>query len=300
MTPPPQTFSLYYRGPLSSCNYHCGYCPFAKHVSSREELQEDEVALDRFVRWLEGQREARFRILFTPWGEALIRRWYREAMIHLSSLRQVERVAAQTNLTGNLDWLGDLDPQRAALWITFHPSQIGFDAFMDKIRRVDGLGLRHSVGLVGLSENLFYAERLKRELPPNTTLWINAYKSEGPDYYEASEIAAFSAIDPTFGINKERHASRGESCWAGERSFFVDGSGDVRPCHFVDEVRGNLHRDDFDQIVAPTRCPNSTCGCYIGYVHMKRLGLYSLYGDGLMERIPQLAPEMPSRLKVLA
>src|SRR5690606_13305863 len=34
-----------WRGPLASCNYDCDYCPFAKHVSSREELAADQAAL---------------------------------------------------------------------------------------------------------------------------------------------------------------------------------------------------------------------------------------------------------------
>ena len=44
---------LNFRGPLSSCNYDCDYCPFAKHVSSREELAADRLALARFVDWCE-------------------------------------------------------------------------------------------------------------------------------------------------------------------------------------------------------------------------------------------------------
>ena len=28
--------SILYRGPLSSCNYGCEYCPFAKHRETRD------------------------------------------------------------------------------------------------------------------------------------------------------------------------------------------------------------------------------------------------------------------------
>ena len=33
-------------------------------------------------------------------------------------------------------------------------------------------------------------------------------------------------------------------------------------------------------------CPNATCGCYIGYVHMPDLGQAQIFGDRLLERIP--------------
>src|SRR5439155_13329710 len=46
------TLSLLYRGPLSSCNYDCGYCPFAKRRETAAELARDRTALGRFVDWV--------------------------------------------------------------------------------------------------------------------------------------------------------------------------------------------------------------------------------------------------------
>lgn len=39
--------TLFYRGYLKSCNYHCGYCPFHKHA--RNDKKRDEAALWRMV-----------------------------------------------------------------------------------------------------------------------------------------------------------------------------------------------------------------------------------------------------------
>src|SRR5205085_1024801 len=44
--------SILYRGPLSSCNYGCAYCPFAKHAETAEELAADRRALERFTGWV--------------------------------------------------------------------------------------------------------------------------------------------------------------------------------------------------------------------------------------------------------
>src|SRR5881275_1650192 len=97
--------SILYRGPLSSCNYGCGYCPFAKHRETYEEHEHDRRALERFVEWVAVHPlEDQIAIFFTPWGEALIRRRYQEAFVRLSSLPQVTKVAIQTNLSSRLDW----------------------------------------------------------------------------------------------------------------------------------------------------------------------------------------------------
>src|SRR5689334_21655097 len=90
--------SILYRGSLASCNYGCGYCPFAKQVDSAEELAADRASLERFVDWV-ARCERRISVLFTPWGEALTRPWYRQAMMRLSRMPNVDRVCAQTNLS---------------------------------------------------------------------------------------------------------------------------------------------------------------------------------------------------------
>jgi sulfatase maturation enzyme AslB (radical SAM superfamily) len=58
--------SLLYRGPLSSCNYGCEYCPFAKHAETDAEHHQDAPALERFLGWVEAQHEKRISVFFTP------------------------------------------------------------------------------------------------------------------------------------------------------------------------------------------------------------------------------------------
>src|SRR5687767_9513924 len=97
---------ILYRGPLASCNYGCEYCPFAKREDPPELLEADRRALDRFVEFVE-QRPAgdRISVFFTPWGEALIRPWYRDALARLTQLPQIARAAVQTNLSVPVDFV---------------------------------------------------------------------------------------------------------------------------------------------------------------------------------------------------
>lgn len=276
--------TVHYRGPLSSCNYTCPYCPFGKEWEDPDVLDADREGLSRFVGWAEGWRGPPLHILFTPWGEALVRAWYREALVALSRLPTVGQVAAQTNLSMPLDWLAGADQRTLGLWTTWHPGQASMARFLGQCDRLNTLGVRYSVGVVGLHEHIEAIEALRERLPARVYLWVNAYQRVA-DYYTSAQRARILAIDPYFGDNRA-HVSRGLPCRAGETHVTVDGEGDLRRCHFVGDVLGNLYEHDLHELLAPHSCPNDTCRCHIGYTNLPHLGLHERYGDGLMARIP--------------
>jgi MoaA/NifB/PqqE/SkfB family radical SAM enzyme len=280
--------SILYRGPLESCNYDCAYCPFAKRVETADELAADQRALERFVGWVAKERDWRIGVLFTPWGEGLIRRWYQEALVRLTNMPNVAKAAIQTNLSCPLGWLDRCDKRTLALWCTFHPTETSRERFVARCQELDRRGVRYSVGAVGLREYAAEIEQLRRELRPDVYLWINAFKRE-PDHYDAELIAQFTAIDPLFPMNNTRHASRGGACRAGQSVIAVDGDGTIRRCHFIREPIGNIYEPDFAAALRERLCTNATCGCHIGYVHLDHLGLSHVFGDGVLERIPAQA-----------
>lgn len=129
---------------------------------------------------------------------------------------------------------------------------------------------------------------MREALRPGVYLWINAYKRD-PDYYTEADLARFEAIDPHFRTNATYHPSLGKACQSGHTAFTIDGEGDVRRCHFVDEAPiGNIYRDGdrFDAKLREKPCPTAACGCHIGYVNLEELALEEVYGDGILERIP--------------
>jgi hypothetical protein len=278
------SWSILYRGPLSSCNYACEYCPFAKTRNTRAELADDAERLQRFVAWVENRREE-IGILFTPWGEALIHRVYQNALCKLSHLQNVRRVAIQTNLSCALEWVAGANPDKLALWCTFHPGEIALDRFLHQCHTLDACGVQYSVGIVGTKEALVFLEPLRGGLRPDVYLWVNAFK-RNPEYYTAGEISRLTQIDPLFPVNNQRHPSLGRACRTGQSVFSVDGNGDMRRCHFVKDIIGNIYEPDFETALRPRVCPAETCGCHIGYVHLENLGLDAVFGDGLLERIP--------------
>lgn len=285
--------SILYRGPLSSCNYGCPYCPFAKTKDSRKALEKDAAQLQQFVQFIQHQQDIQFKILFTPWGEGLIRKHYQEAMTTLSHLPNVERVAIQTNLSCQLGWLQKADNNKIALWTTYHPGETERNTFLQKCRQLDEMGIAYSVGIVGFKETIAEIESLRAELPANRYLWINALKKQA-DYYTAEEAATLSGIDPHVSYNMIHHDSYGKACKTGHTVISVDGDGNMYRCHFIKEKIGNLYNNQFRQHLYPRPCTNTTCGCHIGYVHLEHLQLYNLYQGKELERIAPI-PASPSQ-----
>ncbi len=286
------TLTILWRGPLESCNYACPYCPFAKVKEGPAALARDRAPLERFVDWVEA-RGRPTAVFFTPWGEALVRPWYQAALVRLSRLAHVSKVAIQTNLSARLDpWLDACEPSKVGLWSTYHPGEVPRARFV--ARALDGhrRGARVSAGIVGLREHLAEAEALRRELPPEVYVWVNAYKRVR-GYYAADEVARLEAVDPLFRLNTVKHPSRGRACRAGETVISVDGDGLVRRCHFVPAALGSIYDPGFEDALAPRPCPAPTCGCHIGYVHLEHLGLDRVFEDGLLERIPAGWPWPP-------
>src|SRR5262245_59027165 len=155
--------SILYRGPLSSCNYACGYCPFAKRAETADELAHDRACLGRFVGWVGSRTTDATGVLFTPWGEALVRRWYQEALAALSHMPHVVKAAIQTNLSCKLDWVDACGTAKLALWCTFHPGETTRERFLAKCRDLYARGVRFSVGVVGLKEHVPEIDALRRE-----------------------------------------------------------------------------------------------------------------------------------------
>ncbi|OKP84660.1 radical SAM protein [Paenibacillus helianthi] len=283
---------LYYRGSLTSCNYDCPYCPFGKTRDSRARLAKDREELETFVHWAtaQGAEGHRLSIFFNPYGEALIHRWYKEAMVTLSNLEHVDKVAIQTNLSAGLDFTAGLNLHKSAFWATYHPGQVEEQRFLAQCMAVYEQGIPFSVGSVGLHSAFEAIASLREALPEDVYLWVNAYKDK-PDYYTREDIAFLTGIDPHFVLNTRDYESLGKACNAGSSVFYVQGSGQVKRCYKDRGVIGSLYRDGLEGLSAERSCRMKACDCYIGYIHMPELQLQQIYGSGLLERIPYRVPE---------
>ncbi|MGG1635059.1 STM4011 family radical SAM protein [Paenibacillus sp. NRS-1760] len=278
---------LYYRGALSSCNYDCPYCPFSKTKDSKATLAKDKEQLHAFIDWVREQSGSghQLSIFFNPYGEALVHRWYREAMIELSHMPHIEKVAVQTNLSVKLDWTNDIDRSKAAFWVTYHPGQTSHAAFLSQCMKLYEQGIPFSVGSVGIRSAFGAIKQLRQLLPEDVYLWVNAFKDQ-KNYYSENDIVYLTEIDPHFQLNVPDYDSLGKPCGAGSHVFYVQGAGIVKRCYSDRKVIGHLYRDGLEGLTSERPCTMKKCGCYIGYIHMPELKLGEVYGDRLLERIP--------------
>ena len=276
--------SILWRGPLSSCNYDCPYCPFGKNPLDRAEIARDAAAMARFLDWVEGQ-ERPIAVFFTPWGEGLVHAHFREGLARLSRMAHVRRAAIQTNLSAKLDFLEDADADTIGLWSTYHPGEVSLARFVAQVERALALGARVSAGVVATLEHIDAIEALRAAVPESVYVWVNAVSGVS---YTTAQVARIEAVDPLFRVNLNRpYPSLGRACRAGETVIAVDGEGNARRCHFLPEPIGNLYAPGFEAALKPRPCTRVECRCHIGYVHMPELGLYETFAGGVLERIPR-------------
>lgn len=278
---------LYYRGSLTSCNYDCPYCPFGKTRDSAATLAKDRHNLETFVNWVSSQGAAghQISVFFNPYGEGLTHRWYKEAMIALSHMEHVNKVAIQTNLSARLDFVQQLNRSKSAFWATYHPGQVSEEKFLAQCMTLYDNNTSFSVGSVGIRSAFPAIASLRAALPEDVYLWVNAYKDK-QDYYTAEDLAYLSDIDPHFAVNAIDYDSLGQACNAGQQVFYVQGAGLVKRCYKDRGVIGNLYQEGLEGLSAVRSCRMKVCDCYIGYIHMPKLKLHDIYGSGLLERIP--------------
>jgi MoaA/NifB/PqqE/SkfB family radical SAM enzyme len=279
-----KALSVLYRGPLSSCNYGCEYCPFAKHHETDAEHAADAVALERFLGWAE-KWSGPLRVFFTPWGEALVQPRYQQALQRLSHMAHVEKAAIQTNLSARLDWLDGADVSKLGIWATYHPEWVKRPRFVERAAELKRRGVSFSVGVVGFPQFVDELNAVRAELPRDVYVWVNAVKSLS-DAYSPATLEAFRGVDPHFDFNLRAHDSLGKACAGGHTMISVDGNGDARSCHFLRGVLGNIYSPGFASTLAPRPCAAEKCGCHIGYVHLEHLGLEKVFGAGILERVP--------------
>lgn len=281
------TLLVLFRTRLEWCNYTCHYCPWnANEVRvPATAFHEDQERLTRVLdRVAELPRPVEFFI--TPKAEYLVLPYWREAVRRLLSMPQVRRVTVQTNLAWDVAaFLPTVEARKLALWTTYHPTEADVEPLHAKWALLREAGVAFSVGVVGTRENLDAVDELRRRLPPDVYLWVNAYKREG-DYYTPAERGRVRAVDPLFDLNDRVYPSRGKPCTAGSHAVYLDDEGDLRRCFFVGAVIGNLFRDGWATLPAPAACPVATCHCYVGHMHAVELDFRGVYGGNVAARIP--------------
>ena len=143
--------SILYRGPLSSCNYACGYCPFAKRTETRRRAGPRPGVPGRGSSSGSAAVTAdTIGVLFTPWGEALVR-----ALVpgcargaHAAAARARRWRSRRTSRAGSTGSKRATGPSSRSGAPTTRPRRPASGSWQSAASCI-GRGVRFSVGVVG-------------------------------------------------------------------------------------------------------------------------------------------------------
>lgn len=284
-------YTLYYRNFLKYCNYTCKYCPFKKFKVSETKIEKEIKYLDMFYKYLKSQKDE-FKIFIAPKGESLIFHHFKKFCIDLNKLDNIKEVVIQTNLTTDLKFLDSIDNKKLKLWITYHPTQVNLEKFINKIKILVSKNIDFSIGCVGVKENFNEIKELKLQLDninlylgKKIYLWINAYKDE-KSYYSKDDIKFLNKIDMYFDINLNNYSNKNKPCATNYNAFMIDANGDIRRCYKDNKKLGNLYVNDLKNLSEIKNCNKNICTCFIGYNNIQNLNLDKVYKKSVLARIP--------------
>ncbi|SNT24883.1 Hydroxymethylpyrimidine pyrophosphatase [Anaerovirgula multivorans] len=300
-----QAKHIYYRGYLSSCNYTCYYCPFAKKKHSKIEIQKDIQALENFFDFIQKTIfDSDISIFFTPYGEGLVHTYYMDYLVKFARLGKIKYISIQTNLSFDPKlFLSKLQEKEVSLdkiklWASFHPTMVSAKHFAEKANYLHKY-LDISVGMVAIPGTIDKILELKQELDPNVYLWLNA-QSRQKNKYSAEDIRVLKHIDPLFEyeLNTIRLKSTNtkqilnpsiklyEKCSASRSSFFLEANGDVLPCHVNKKILYNIYHSQSESSNYKFTCTRKICDCYLAYSNLEKTKLENFFGELLPVRIP--------------
>ncbi len=248
-----------------ACNYQCSYCGLPPVVKHRG-VEEWVAAFER-VRSRHGSSHINL-----SGGEPSIYPGFYELVRALVRHHVVD-------LCTNLSWpveklIPALSPGRLLISPTFHPTQVGFDDFLERLRfvrpyvtRRDPSG-RPSVNFVcdppQMGRMAEHRERLERagfSLLPLPLMVEGALSNTDEEKESITDASPFhGAADPRLDFQLGLQSPRGRLCGAGAIYALVRGDGNVDRCsRYKGGALGNFFSEDFRLGDGPTPCSQDWC-----------------------------------------
>lgn len=281
--------NICFRGFLSSCNYSCSYCSFAKSKLCETELMKDKASLKRFCDFIDAAHFSnQISVFLTPYGEGLIHPHYIEAIVRLALRPKCKYISCQTNLSFNTDSFikslmeSHADLSKVKLWATCHPEMVSIDDFVNKVIQLKA-SIDLCVGIVAIPDDMQSVFELRKRLPPDVYMWINAKERAKTRYIDA-QIQSLTQVDPLFPNELKLYRVQPGCCHAGSDSVFITANGDVFPCQINKNRLLNIYTSS--KAVMPFQCAKRLCDCYLAYSHRVDTYLERFFGDYTPVRIP--------------
>lgn len=270
--------TIFYRGWIDFCNFHCSYCPFSKNAYDEKVVQKEMEELKKFYDYLNKIPEE-INVVICPYGEALYHSFYQDFLITVTKLPNINAIGIQTNLSLSVDnFIKKLEilaekSKKIYLWATWHSEYENIDSFVQKVTKLS-TKVKISAGVVANKKNHKEIFELRNKLPADVYLWINAMEQRRNKFNEI-EIKELEKVDPMFPyefkINREKYFS---ICSSYE-NIYVDRGFYSSRCFF--KKSKNLGENCHD---------HKNCDCYLGYSNFLDSPIRKFFGDNFCFRNP--------------
>jgi len=218
------------------CNYKCEYCWQETVADVYRKHGHADVSAERWVEAIGGLAPSKISL---TGGEPTV---HPQILELVSGLGAIAPVYITSNLGKSFDvdgWISRVSPERLeSLMLSFHPTQVSWEDFEAKWRRLSGhySGKKVGIELVQYPKNVPYTERVLRladELGTRSRN-IDPYHEQPPTKREAPGDGPCD-ISPDFRTQEkpelsERPETAPRYCLAGMRRVNIDPLGDVYTC----------------------------------------------------------------------
>jgi MoaA/NifB/PqqE/SkfB family radical SAM enzyme len=247
----------------SRCNYKCPYC----YNLGKPDCP-DFFSVHGISEWVNALRyqfsEHDLELYFTG-GEVFIYKKFLEFLPIITNEQNVKLIRIDTNGSLTSRFLSILDPKKVRLMMTFHPTQVSFDKFLEEAIKVNEHGILEMVNYVAYpfeieTINKYLEIFTKHDIFLNVSWNINARL----EYDDLSRNAILNLVTPEDAKYVLRNPVYGKPCLAGVCYVEMDLNGNLYRCHGRPKL-GNLFDGKIELPKRSKPCRNIYCDCSVRY-----------------------------------
>lgn len=284
---------IWYVAPQRLCNFHCSYCvstgEWAKDEKIDWKAKDDQSHFVRTIQWI-GTRSYPVGVRLATLGEPFASKFFLNQASWLVQQHMVQFVELVTNgslLKSRLPNLAkQIDMNKLSLWMTYHPSQISLDKFIE-----NALFAQEQYGCFVVANSLLFTDTIANvaalsRIASEVGLRFNVDIGYQPDdkhgtYAPSDEVVELSRkcdwINLAIQLGGDASVLNanligldevnGQPCSAGHNYYFIGIDGEVYPCSRYYELKngrlGNVLSPDFELKLRSEkwRPCQATCGC---------------------------------------
>ena len=238
------------------CNYKCPYC-----YDSEKPVGPDFFSIHGISEWLDALRSqfgGRDLELYFTGGEVFVYKEFMEFLPKIMNEPNVRWIRIDTNGSLAARYLSILDPEKVSLMMTFHPTQVSLEKFLEQAQKLNEHGVLEMVNYVAYP---FEIETINKylEIFSKQGIFLNVSPNIlASSEYDFARIAISDLVTPEDAKYRLRYPVYGKPCLSGVCYAVADLYGNLYDCR---TKLGNLFAGKVETLGKAKRCKRIYCDC---------------------------------------